>query len=286
MSDKTSPGERVWRCRNRALPVFERTHVMGILNVTPDSFSDGGLFWGREAAIERGVEMAAQGADIIDVGGESTRPGADPVTALEEIGRVVPVIKALVAEIDIPISIDTTKAEVAEAALDAGAAIVNDVSAMRFDPMMSEVVASAEAGLILMHMLGEPRTMQENPQYEDVVEEVRAALLGWAEEAEAAGIDPERIALDPGIGFGKNAYHNLRLVRLLGRFVEGPCPVVLGPSRKSFIGFVLDLPVDERLEGTAAVVAWAVARGVHVVRVHDVEEMVRVVRMVEAIKGA
>lgn len=286
MSDKTSPGERVWRCRNRALPVFERTHVMGILNVTPDSFSDGGLFWGREAAIERGVEMAAQGADIIDVGGESTRPGADPVTALEEIGRVVPVIKALVAEIDIPISIDTTKAEVAEAALDAGAAIVNDVSAMRFDPMMSEVVASAEAGLILMHMLGEPRTMQENPQYEDVVEEVRAALLGWAEEAEAAGIDPERIALDPGIGFGKNAYHNLRLVRLLGRFVEGPCPVVLGPSRKSFIGFVLDLPVDERLEGTSAVVAWAVARGVHVVRVHDVEEMVRVVRMVEAIKGA
>lgn len=286
MSDKTSPGERVWRCRNRALPVFERTHVMGILNVTPDSFSDGGLFWGREAAIERGVEMAAQGADIIDVGGESTRPGADPVTALEEIGRVVPVIKALVAEIDIPISIDTTKAEVAEAALDAGAGIVNDVSAMRFDPMMSEVVASAEAGLILMHMLGEPRTMQENPQYEDVVEEVRAALLGWAEEAEAAGIDPERIALDPGIGFGKNAYHNLRLVRLLGRFVEGPCPVVLGPSRKSFIGFVLDLPVDERLEGTSAVVAWAVARGVHVVRVHDVEEMVRVVRMVEAIKGA
>lgn len=286
MSDKTSPGERVWRCRNRALPVFERTHVMGILNVTPDSFSDGGLFSGREAAIKRGVEMAARGADIIDVGGESTRPGADPVAALEEMERVVPVIKALVAEIDIPISIDTTKAEVAEAALDAGAAIVNDVSAMRFDPMMSEVVASAEAGLILMHMLGEPRTMQENPQYEDVVEEVRAALLGWAEEAEAAGIELERIALDPGIGFGKNAYHNLRLVRLLGRFVEGPCPVVLGPSRKSFIGFVLDLPVDERLEGTSAVVAWAVARGVHVVRVHDVEEMVRVVRMVEAIKGA
>jgi dihydropteroate synthase len=284
-----------WRCRDRELPVFERVQVMGIVNVTPDSFSDGGNFLDHSAATAHGLELVAQGADIIDVGGESTRPGAEPVQAEQETERVIPVIRSLLKETDVPVSVDTTKAEVAEAAIDAGAVIVNDVSAMRFDPRVREVVASTGAGVILMHMQGEPRTMQDEPHYEDVVNEVSSMLGSWALEAEDAGVAPESIAIDPGIGFGKTVGHNLSLLKDLGAMAnperlgvpaDRRYPIVVGPSRKSFIGKILNVEVDQRLEGTAVAIAWAVDRGANIVRVHDVGEMVRVVRMAEAIRGA
>lgn len=258
---------------------------MGILNVTPDSFSDGGRFTDTDIAIKHAVQMAADGADIIDIGGESTRPGAEPVEASEELERVIPVIDGILREVDVAISIDTTKSEVAEAALQAGAVIVNDVSAMRFDPTITEVVAAFDAGLVLMHMLGEPRTMQKNPHYSDVVEEVRTELFGWAAKAVTAGIAAESIAIDPGIGFGKTPEHNLQLIRNLER-LAGEYPILVGPSRKSFIGTTLEVEVHERLEGTAAVVAACVLKGASIVRVHDVIQMLRVTRMAEAIKNA
>ena len=275
-----------WRCRDRVLPVAERVHVMGILNVTPDSFSDGGRFATEEAAVRHGLEMAEEGAHIIDVGGESTRPGAVEVPASEEAARVIPVIRALVRETGVPVSVDTTKASIAEAALEAGAVIVNDVSAMRADPAMRGLVAASGAGVVLMHMLGNPRTMQSDPRYGDVAAEVTAALLGWASEAEAAGIGRDRIVLDPGIGFGKKATHNLSLLRHLDRLIATGYPILVGPSRKAFIGLTLGLPLEERLEGTAATVAWSVAAGARIVRVHDVRPMLRVVRMTEAILAA
>lgn len=268
------------------MPVRERVHVMGILNVTPDSFSDGGLFRDSAAARRRALAMKAEGADIIDVGGESTRPGADPVSAREEMDRVIPVLRAIASETDLPISIDTTKAEVAKAAIEAGAVIVNDVSAMTSDPGMSSVVAESGAGVVLMHMRGDPRTMQQNPVYSDVVTDVRDALLRWAAAAESAGVAPESIVIDPGIGFGKTLEHNLLLLRNFAAFASGGYPLLAGPSRKSFIGTVLDAPVTERLEGTAAAVAWLAANGSNVIRVHDVKAMSDVVRMTEAITHA
>lgn len=274
----------VWTCKGRVLDVFKRVHVMGILNVTPDSFSDGGLFLETERALSRAHQMIAEGVEIIDVGGESTRPGAEPVETEEELRRVIPVVKGL-AELDITISIDTTKSKVAEAAIEAGAHIVNDVSAMRMDPLMSKVVASSGAGLVLMHMLGEPRTMQKDPTYRNVVKEVSEFLMAAAEDAERQGIASDSIAIDPGIGFGKTLEHNLELIRSVGSFATNRYPLLVGPSRKSFIGLALDLPVDERLEATAAAVAWLVQHGANVVRVHDVAAMVRVIRMIEAIQG-
>src|SRR6266581_334958 len=259
-----------------------RTHVMGVLNVTPDSFSDGGLFLDPEAAVRRGIELAAEGADVIDVGGESTRPGSDPVPAEVEMDRVVPVIKRLAAEVDVPLSIDTRKPEVARAGLDAGAAIVNDISGGR-DARMLEVVADTGAGLVLMHMLGDPKTMQAEPRYDDVVAEVKAYLGQRVEAAVQAGIDRDRLCVDPGIGFGKKLEHNLELLRNVDAFAELGRPVLVGPSRKSFLGKLLGAEVDDRLEGTAAAVAWLAARGAHILRVHDVREMVRVVRVVDAI---
>jgi dihydropteroate synthase len=278
--------ERAWRCRDVRLDVYRRTHVMGILNVTPDSFFDGGRFADPEAALERGLEMVADGADVVDVGGESTRPGAEPVSADEEAARVLPVIEALAGKLSVPISIDTTKAGVAQAALDAGAVIVNDVSALRADVAMAGVVARSGAGVVLMHMLGEPRTMQKDPRYRDVVADVSRALAGWAGDAEAAGIEHDRIVVDPGIGFGKTLEHNLLLLRHIDALGALEYPVLVGPSRKSFMGLALGLPAEERLEATAGAVAWCVAQGAHLVRVHDVKEMVRVVRMVEAIRDA
>lgn len=275
-----------WKCRDLLLPVGDRTHVMGVLNVTPDSFSDGGRFLDRHAAIDRAEEMIADGADIIDVGGESTRPGAAPVEIDDELNRVIPVIEAITANTDAVVSIDTTKAEVARAACEAGAAIVNDVSAMRFDPKMPDVVAAYGAGLVLMHMLGSPRTMQANPSYDDVVAEVKQALVEWAEQAQAHGIAPEAIAVDPGIGFGKTVEHNLTLLKATGELCATGYPVLIGASRKSFIGATLDVPVEQRLQGTSAVVAWSVAQGAALVRVHDVRQMVQVVRMTEAIRSA
>lgn len=274
-------------CGRRALRCGQRTLVMGVVNVTPDSFSGDGLFGGPgwlDRVVEVGRRMVADGADILDVGGESTRPGSEPVPVAEELRRVVPAVEALRAAVDVPISVDTTKAEVARQALRAGADMVNDISALRFDPNMARVVADAGCGVVLMHMKGTPKDMQRAPTYQDVVAEVRdflAQRLRWAEDQ---GISHDRVLLDPGFGFGKGPEHNLALVRNLHTFRDLGCPLLLGPSRKSTIGVVLGgLPPWERVEGTAAVVALAVAYGVDVVRVHDVRVMARVVRMADAV---
>lgn len=275
----------VWRAGPHTLEVGARTHVMGIVNVTPDSFSDGGRFLDPRAAVAAGVRMAAEGADILDIGGESTRPGSDPVDPDEEGRRVLPVVKRLAGEVDVPISIDTRRARVAADALEAGATIVNDVTAGS-DPDMFRVVAGSGAGLCLMHMRGDPKTMQTDTRYDDVVEEVRGYLRERIDAAVAAGVERDRLAVDPGLGFGKSAEGNYALMRRIDEFLELDRPVLVGPSRKSFIGRVLETEVDERLEGTAGAVAWLAARGAHIVRVHDVPEMVRVVRVVDAIRRA
>ncbi|MHC4247561.1 MAG: dihydropteroate synthase [Planctomycetota bacterium] len=276
------PDDVIWP-RGR-LRLSERVHVMGILNVTPDSFSDGGLHADPDAALEAALRMVEEGADIIDVGGESTRPGAPEVPADEEVRRVVPVIERVRARTDVPISIDTRKAPVARAALDAGADIVNDVSALRDDPGLAALSAERECPVVLMHMKGTPRTMQADPRYEDVGAEVREFLGGALARAEAAGVARERTIVDPGIGFGKTLEHNLALVNRLDELAALGRPVLIGASRKSFIGktLSLDSPSD-RLEGTLAVTALAVERGARIVRVHDVEANVRVVRMAEAV---
>jgi dihydropteroate synthase len=259
---------------------------MGVVNVTPDSFSDGGRFLDPGAAVEHGRRLAAEGADVIDVGGESTRPGADPVPVDEELARVLPVVEGLAATVDVPVSIDTRRGAVARAAIDRGAWVVNDVTGGR-DPELLAAVADSGAGLVVMHMLGEPATMQADPRYDDVVAEILEFLGKRLGAAVEAGVAEEQVAIDPGIGFGKTLQHNLVLMRDIAAFGELGRPVLVGPSRKSFIGAVLDgAPVDERLEGTAGAVAWLAGRGAHVVRVHDVRQMVRVVRMVDAIARA
>ncbi len=279
-------GGPIWRVGDRAFDCSERTLVMGILNVTPDSFSDGGRFEDPNAAIEHGSRLVDDGADIVDVGGESTRPGSEPVSAEEELRRVRPVIEGLVERHPAhPISIDTRKAEVAAAAIESGATIVNDVSGAR-DPAMFDTVREHDASMVLMHMRGDPRTMQEAPKYRDVVAEVREYLRERVEAAEFAGVDPERVVVDPGIGFGKDLEHNLELLRRVDALIEIGRPVLIGPSRKRFLGTILDLPEGERVEGTAGAVAWAVARGVHAVRVHDVKQIVRAVRVIDAIARA
>ncbi len=255
---------------------------MGILNVTPDSFSDGGRFLDPEAAAARAFEMEAEGADLIDVGGESTRPGAEPVEARQELLRVLPVLKHLTGRLKIPISIDTAKAAVAREALENGAGLVNDVTALG-DPRMPEVVAWAKVPVILMHMQGTPRTMQEHPAYGDLIQEICGFLRQAADRAQSSGISRERILIDPGIGFGKSPQHNLEILRRLAEFKALGYPVVVGPSRKSFIGQVLGLPVAERLFGTAACVAMAVAGGADVIRVHDVAPMRQVMTMTQAL---
>jgi len=273
-----------WRAGSFTIDCSERTLVMGILNVTPDSFSDGGRFLDPELAVAEGIRMAEEGADILDVGGESTRPGAAIVPPDEELERVVPVIKRLSAEVpDTPISIDSRKALVAHAALDAGASILNDVTAGR-DPEMFGVVASSGAGMVLMHMRGDPETMQTLTHYDDVVGDVKEWLAERLERAVAEGIERDRLAVDPGLGFAKTPEQNLLLLRDIDRFAELRRPVAAGPSRKSFVGKATGTDVGDRLEGTAAAVAWLAAQGVHVVRVHDVRAMVRVVRMVDAIR--
>jgi len=266
---------------------FDRPLIMGVLNVTPDSFSDGGRFFERQAAIDHARAMVREGADIIDIGGESTRPGAAEVSADEELGRVVPVIEALVdAGVDVPISIDTTKAAVAAVAFAAGADIVNDVSALRFDPELGPTTARHGAALILMHMRGTPRTMQAGTiEYDDVVQDILAFLEERVAAAVEAGVERGRIMLDPGIGFGKTVEHNLEIVRRIGEFDRPGLPVVLGTSRKSFIGKVLDLPEDQRLEGTLATVALGAFLGAAVLRVHDVRAAARTARLAWAVAG-
>ena len=260
--------------------------VMGVLNVTPDSFSDGGRFLDTDKAIEHGLKMAAEGAAIIDIGAESTRPGAEPVSMDEQIKRVVPVIEALCKRIEVPISIDTNSSEVAKAALEAGAAIINDITALS-DERMGELAAEEQVPVILMHMQGTPISMQIEPKYKNVVSEVRRFLLKKAKRAEQFGIPKERIFIDPGIGFGKMLVHNLLLLRNIDKFVTTGYRVLVGTSRKSFIGKITDnnKPAD-RIFGTAASVALCVAGGVSIVRVHDVAEMVDVVKVANAIVSA
>ena len=281
--------DAVWRCRDHEFPLGERTLVMGIVNVTPDSFSDGGLHAGADDAVAHGLRLAAEGADILDIGGESTRPGSDPVAVDEELERVVPVVAGLreAAPAGVALSVDTRRPQVARAAIDAGASIVNDVTAAA-DPAMFEVARVTGAGLVLMHMLGEPKTMQVDPTYDDVVAEVLDFLARRLGAAVAAGLQRDRLCVDPGIGFGKNLAHNLALLHDIEAFEQLRVPVLDGASRKRFIGQLtgVDDPA-ERVEGTAGAVAWCAAHGVDVVRVHDVLQMARVIRVVDAIaRGA
>ena len=265
-----------------------RTLVMGILNVTPDSFSDGGLYLDVDAAVDHALRMVQEGADIIDVGGESTRPGAEPVPADEEMRRVLPVIERLTAQTDVTISIDTYKSSVAREALKAGACIVNDISGLRFQPEIAAVAADANAYLVIMHSVHTPATMQVNPRYDDVVAEVKSFLGRQSLAAQQSGVPRERIIIDPGIGFGKTVEHNLELLRHLPELAELGYPVLVGVSRKSFIGAILGGAVpSERLEGTIAAVALSIAGGARVVRVHDVGPVVKAVRVADAVlKGS
>ncbi len=259
---------------------------MGVLNVTPDSFSDGGNFFALEKAIEQGVKMAAEGADVIDVGGESTRPGAEPVAAGEELRRVIPVIEKLRAKIDVPISIDTSKAEVAHAAIHAGASIMNDITGGRGDQGMLPLIAETKSAFIIMHMQGTPRTMQNRPQYEDVVSEVAIFFRQQYARAIECGVDPMAIAFDPGIGFGKTLEHNLELLAQLERLRADDRPLVVGVSRKSFLAKLIDSPeIEDRLAPAVALTALLRARGADVFRVHDVKENVSALRVTEAILG-
>ncbi len=272
---------KVWRLRTGELSL-DRTRVMGVLNVTPDSFSDGGQFYEPEAAIRHGLELVEQGADLLDIGGESTRPRSDSVPAAEEWRRVGPVLEALSRQVDVPLSIDTMKPEVAEKAVRAGAAIVNDVSGMR-DAAMIRFAASAKVGVVAMHMLGNPKTMQEHPEYADVVREVKGFLADRIAALQAAGVASEAIAIDPGVGFGKSLDHNLTLLRNLDQLAALGHPLVVGVSRKSFIAKLGAGDAGERLPGSLAAAAIAVSRGAHIVRAHDVLETVRAVRVADGI---
>ncbi len=270
----------------RILDLSARTHLMGVLNVTPDSFSDGGKFLKVEDAVRCGIKMAKEGADMIDVGGESTRPGSDPATIEEELSRVIPVIETLSKKIDIPLSIDTYKSQVAKKALEAGAEMINDISALRFDPKMKEVAGEYQVPIVLMHIKGTPKNMQENPYYNDVIKEIIEYLKESIQIAKDVGIQEENIIIDPGIGFGKRLEDNLNILKNLRKFSILNCPILVGPSRKSFIGKILDLPVEERLEGSLAALAVSIMNGANIVRVHDVKESKRVVSIVDAILRA
>jgi len=278
--------ERIWKVGDRVFNVSRQGLVMGVLNVTPDSFSDGGNFFELEKAVEQGVRMAAEGADIIDIGGESTRPGAEPVAAKEELRRVIPVIEKLRAKIDVPISIDTSKAEVARAAIHAGASIVNDVTGGRGDEGMLPLLAETKSALIIMHMQGTPRTMQNQPRYEDVVSEVSDFFRQQYARIIGCNIDPMAIAFDPGIGFGKTFEHNLELLAQLERLCAHDRPLVVGVSRKSFLGKLANSPeMKDRLAPAVALTSLLRARGADVFRVHDVKENMSALRITEAILG-
>jgi dihydropteroate synthase len=269
--------------RNQSLDLGTRTHLMGILNVTPDSFSDGGKFFKPEEAIRQGMRLAQEGADIIDVGGESTRPGSEPVSLEEELRRVIPVIRELAKGTDTPISIDTYKSRVAKEALDSGASMVNDISALRFDPEMKKTLAEYKVPVVLMHIKGTPKNMQDNPQYQNVLEEIKAYLEDSIRMAEEAGISENKIIVDPGIGFGKTVEDNLKILKNLKEFASMGKPILMGVSRKSFIGKTLDLPADQRLEGSLAALAVSIINGANILRVHDVKESKRVARLVDSI---
>ena len=270
---------------NAWLKAPNHTLIMAILNVTPDSFSDGGKFADPNQAVNRALNLMEEGADMIDIGGESTRPGAEPVSLDEELNRTIPVIKSIRKESDCLISIDTYKSAVAKAALNAGANVVNDISGFTFDSKMAPLVAKKNASVILMHIKGTPRDMQKNPHYDNLIEEIKSFFQQQVELAKIAGVRSKKIILDPGIGFGKRLEDNFAIIRELGQICAMGYPILLGPSRKSFIGMTLDTPVEERLEGTLASITAGIMNGARIVRVHDIVETRRAVTITEKIMG-
>ncbi len=278
-------GPPVWRLGDHRLLV-DRSIVVGVLNVTPDSFSDGGAYLEPAAAEERAHQLVEEGADVIDVGGESTRPGAQRVPAGEEWSRIGPVLTRLRSSLACPISVDTTKASVAARALDAGASAINDISGLRADPEIASLAAGSGAGLVLMHMRGDPRTMQSDVEYEDLVGEVRSSLATALQTATDSGCELDQLVVDPGIGFGKSPEGSLQLLSHLGRFVDLGRPIMVGPSRKSFIGRVLDLSLQDRVEATVAACVVALERGARLFRVHDVREVRRALDLADSIRRA
>lgn len=268
---------------SHSLALGTNTLIMGILNVTPDSFSDGGDFFSFESAVEQAQKLISDGAHILDIGGESTRPFSEQVSAEEESRRVIPVIEAITKRVSVPISVDTAKSEVAKQALEAGASMINDISALRSDPLMAEVAADYGVPVILMHMKGTPKTMQVNPAYDNLLREIKSFFEERVETARSLGIQKEKIIIDPGIGFGKGLHDNLCLIRNLHFLEELDLPVLLGVSRKAFIGQILDLPPEERIEGTIASALLSILNGAHILRVHDVAAVKRAVLVAETI---
>jgi dihydropteroate synthase len=274
------------RCRKQTLTLGKRTLLMGVLNVTPDSFSDGGLFFDKEKAIAHGLRMVEEGADIIDIGGESTKPGSKPLELEEELRRVIPVIENISKEVNIPISVDTYKSAVARRAIGAGAEIINDISGLKFDPGLAQVAAKENAPIVLMHILGTPETMQKEIYYDSFFSDILQYLKDSIQTAESAGLDPRQIIIDPGIGFGKTVEHNLLIIKNLYEFRVLGKPILLGTSRKSFIGKVLNTEVTDRLEGTLSSIAIGVLNGAHIIRSHDILQARKAIAVADAIKMA
>jgi dihydropteroate synthase len=274
------------RCRKRTFTLGKRTLLMGVLNVTPDSFSDGGLFFDKKTAIAHGLKMVEEGADFIDIGGESTRPGSKPLGLDEELRRVIPVIESLAKEVDAPISIDTYKSAVAKKAIEAGAQIINDISGLNLDPSLSQVAAKEDVPLVLMHIRGNPETMQKNIHYDSLFSEIIQYLRNSIQRAESAGVDPEQIIIDPGIGFGKTVEDNLLILKNLQEFKILGKPLLLGTSRKSFIGKILNADVTGRLEGTLSSIVVGALNGAHIIRCHDVLQAKRAIAITDAVRQA
>ena len=274
------------RCRKRTFTLGKQTLLMGVLNVTPDSFSDGGIFFDKEKAIARGLKMVEEGANFIDIGGESTRPGSKPLGLDEELRRVIPVIEFLAKEVDVPISIDTYKSAVAKKAIEAGAQLINDISGLHLDPSLSQVAAKEDVPLVLMHIRGNPQTMQKNIHYESLFSEIIQYLKDSIQRAESAGVDSEQIIIDPGIGFGKTVEDNLLILKNLQEFKILGKPLLLGTSRKSFIGKILNADVTERLEGTLSTIVAGVLNGAHIIRCHDVIQAKRAITIADAVRQA
>jgi dihydropteroate synthase len=274
------------RCRKRTLTLGKKTLLMGVLNVTPDSFSDGGLFFDKEKAISHGLKMVEEGADMIDIGGESTRPGSKPLELQEELRRVIPVIESLAKKLDVPISIDTYKSTVAQRAIEAGAEIINDISGLHFDPSLAKVAAKEDTPLVLMHIRGTPETMQKNIHYDSLFSEILQYLKESIQRAESAGLDPRQIIIDPGVGFGKTVEDNLLIIKNLYEFRILGKPILLGTSRKTFIGKILNTEVGDRLEGTLSSIAIGVLNGAHIIRSHDVSQAKKAIAVADAIRLA
>jgi len=274
------------RCKQKKYLLGKQTLLMGILNITPDSFYDGGQYFGKESAIDHGIRMAEEGADILDIGGESTRPGSKPLPLEEELRRVIPVIEVLAKKLDVPVSIDTYKSAVAEMAIDAGAQIINDISGLHFDPDLGKVASKKDVPLILMHIRGTPETMQKDVHYNSLFSEILRYLKESIQRAEYAGVDPQQIVIDPGIGFGKTVEDNLLIIKNLSEFRILGKPILLGTSRKNFIGKILNAEANERLEGTLSTIAIGVLNGAHIVRCHDVLQAKKAITVADAIRLA